>query len=269
MRIVDFDFYKDFLKEKCGYVLDEGKSFMLDSRLTPVARKWKFDRLELLTMAVRTTPSADLVQDIINAMMICDTSFCAGSPLCDSLRDCVLPSFIKKRKNPKHLRIWCAGSSTGQEPYSLAIFLRENAAWMPGWTFEITATDISTQAIATAEKAEYTQHDVQRGLPVRLLLKHFDQNADRWILKPDAKSLVKHKHFNLLSPMASLGKFDIVICRNVFPSFDESTKKKVLANITHVVTDGGAICLGNSDAVDDLPGEMTPVKDFPNIYMIP
>ncbi len=268
MRISDFDLYKDLLKEKSGLTLTPDKSYLLDSRLTPVARKWNYANLEVMTMALRAMPPADLIKEVVEAMTTNETSFYRDSKPFDQFRDIILPHLMKTRP-AKRVRIWCAASSTGQEPYSLAMLIKENAAKLPGWNFEIIATDIDTNVLDAAKRGEYTQFEVQRGLPIQMLMKYFDQKADKWALKQEIKSMVQFKFFNLLEPMASLGKFDIIFCRNVLIYFDRETKAKVLQNMATLIPDDGFVLLGGAETVLGITDSFKPMDNARGIYVKP
>lgn len=269
MRINDFDLYRDLLKEKSGLTLTPDKSYLLDSRLTPVARKWNYANLEAMTMALRAMPSADLIKDIVEAMTTNETSFFRDTKPFDQFRDVVLPHLQKTRGGLKRVRIWCAAASTGQEPYSIAMILKENAAKFPGWTFEIIATDIDTAVLDTARKAEYSQFEVQRGLPIQMLMKYFEQKGDRWHLKNDVKSMVQYKNFNLLAPMSALGKFDIIFCRNVLIYFDRETKASVLENMTTLLPEDGFVFLGGAETVLGITECLKPLENSRGMYIKP
>lgn len=268
MRISDFDLYKDLLKEKSGLTLTPDKSYLLDSRLTPVARKWGYANLETLTMNLRGVPSPDLLKDVIEAMTTNETSFFRDTKPFDQFRDVLLPHLMKIRSG-KRVRIWCAASSTGQEPYSLCMMIKEMGAKLAGWNFEIIATDISTEVLESAKKAEYSQFEVQRGLPIQMLMKYFEQKADRWCLKPEIKSMVQYKYFNLLEPMAPLGKFDIIFCRNVLIYFDRDTKAKVMQNMATLLPEDGFLLLGGAETVLGITDAFKPLENTRGIYVKP
>lgn len=268
MRISDFDLYKDLLKEKSGLTLTPDKSYLLDSRLTPVARKWGYANLETLTMNLRGVPSPDLLKDVIEAMTTNETSFFRDNKPFDQFRDVLLPHLMKTRPG-KRVRIWCAASSTGQEPYSLCMLIKEMGAKLAGWNFEIIATDISTEVLESAKKGEYSQFEVQRGLPIQMLMKYFEQKADRWCLKPEIKSMVQYKYFNLLEPMAPLGKFDIIFCRNVLIYFDRETKAKVMQNMSTLIPDDGFLLLGGAETVLGITDSFKPLENTRGIYVKP
>lgn len=269
MRISDFDLYKDLLREKSGLTLTPDKSYLLDSRLTPVAKKHGFATLENLTMALRGVPKNDLVRDVVEAMTTNETSFFRDSKPFDQFRDVVLPHLLKTRASGRRIRIWCAAASTGQEPYSLAMLLKEQGSKLNGWTIEIIATDIDTAVLETAKKAEYSQFEVQRGLPIQMLMKYFEQKGDRWSLKNDIKSMIQFKYFNLLEPMSSLGRFDLIFCRNVLIYFDRETKSKVLGNMATLLPDDGFVFLGGAETVLGITEAFKPMENTRGIYVKP
>lgn len=269
MRINDFDLYRDLLKEKSGLTLTPDKSYLLDSRLTPVARKHNFPNLEGMTMALRVMPPPELIKDVVEAMTTNETSFFRDTKPFDQFRDVVVPHLVKTRGSARRARIWCAAASTGQEPYSLAMVIKECTAKLPGWNIEIVATDIDTAVLETAKKAEYSQFEVQRGLPIQMLMKYFEQKGDRWHVKNEIKSMVKYQFFNLLSPMFSLGKFDVIFCRNVLIYFDRETKAAVLNNMAGLLPDDGFMFLGGAETVLGITDTFKPLENTRGIYIKP
>jgi chemotaxis protein methyltransferase CheR len=147
--------------------------------------------------------------------------------------------------------------------------LKELGPKVAGWTFEIVATDISTEVLETAKKGEYSQFEVQRGLPIQYLMKYFEQKADRWCLKQDIKSMVQYKYFNLLEPMSLLGKFDIIFCRNVLIYFDRETKAKVMQNMAGLLPDDGFLLLGGAETVLGITDAFKPLENTRGIYVKP
>lgn len=268
MRIADFDFYQELLLDQSGLSLSQDKTYLLDSRLTPLARKWNFPTLEALTMALRIDPKPDLVRDVVEAMTTNETSFFRDNTPFDQFQNVVLP-VLQKTRPMKRLRIWCAAASSGQEPYSLAILLKENAAKLPGWNFEIIATDIDTAILETAKRAEYSQFEVQRGLPIQMLMKYFEQKGDRWALKNEIKSMVSFKPFNLLEPMNGLGMFDIIFCRNVLIYFERQTKSKVLENIAQILQPDGFLFLGGAETVLGITDSFKLMDGSRGVYIKP
>ncbi|MAI62590.1 MAG: chemotaxis protein CheR [Micavibrio sp. TMED27] len=267
MNIINFDLYKNLLKEKSGLILSEDKSYLIESRLTPVAKKWNYDTLDAMTSALQGVPDPKLIEDIVEAMTTNETSFFRDTRPFDIFRDTVL-KYMKNNRGSKRLRIWCAAASSGQEPYTLAIILKELAAEFPGWSFEIIGTDISKDILAQAEKGSYSQFEVQRGMPITLLMKYFTQVEDRWEINSEIKSMIKYQPFNLLDSMASLGKFDIVFCRNVLIYFDQETKGDVLNRIKNQLESDGFLFLGGAETVIGLTDAFKVVPDKRGLYAL-
>jgi len=186
----------------------------------------------------------------------------------DIFRDATLPYFLESRLNKKALNIWCAAASSGQEPYSLAMILKEENAKMAGWRVKITGTDISTDILDKAKQGEYSQFEVQRGLPVQLLVKYFEKQGENWQINSDIKSMVDYKEFNLLDSLKPLGNFDIVFCRNVLIYFDQETKSKVLDEIYELMPDDGLLFLGGAETVLGISDKFRPVPNFRGVYEV-
>lgn len=247
MRITDFDVYRDLLKEKCGLVLEQDQSYLLDSRLMPVVKKWGFSSLEAMTTILHGVPNKDLVRDVIEVMMTKDTCFFRDMWPFHMLRDEIL-TILKKTRSNRKLKIWCAVGGTGQEPYSVALLLKERYADFSNWKIDILSTDICTGSLEQAKQGLYSQFEVQRGLPIRTLLRHFKQVDDHnWQIAPDIRKMVRHQYFNLMDSMNSLGKFDIILCRNVLGSFDESTREKILEKLAGQLESDGFLMLGKGE----------------------
>ncbi len=267
MNITDFDIYKDLLKNASGLVLTQDKTYLIESRLNPLAKKWGYSDIAEMTNILRGVPPKELVIDIVEAMTTNETSFFRDSKPFDIFKKTVLPYFKDKVGHSKKLRIWCAASSSGQEPYSLAMILKEEQAKMPGWTFEIIATDISHDILDQAKEGIYTQFEVQRGLPITLLMKYFTQDGDKWGINKDIKDMVQYKYFNLLENMIGLGRFDIIFCRNVLIYFDQPTKKEVMDNMHKLLPDDGFLFLGGAETVLGITDEFKAMPDNRGLYV--
>lgn len=266
MKISDFDLYRDLLKEKSGLSLTQDKSYLLESRLSPIAKKWGYESLEAMSLKLRGVPDRNLINDIVEAMTTNETSFFRDLKPFDLFRETVLPYMKQARAGRRKLRIWCAASSSGQEPYTLAIVLKEAAAQFPGWSFEILATDISNDILAQAKEGVYSQFEVQRGMPIMLLLKYFTQNGDKWQISEDIRKTVRFEQFNLLDSMAKFGMFDVVFCRNVLIYFDEQTKGKVLNSIARQLEPDGFLLLGGAETVIGITDAFKPMPDCRGLY---
>ncbi|MGH1398482.1 MAG: CheR family methyltransferase [Alphaproteobacteria bacterium] len=270
MKPADFEFYSKLLKEKSGLVLTPDKTYLLESRLSPVAKQWEFGSLDEMTVKMQgISVDPKMMNDVIEAMTTNETSFFRDTRPFDVFRDHLLKYMRENRPN-KRLRIWCAAASSGQEPYTIAMILKELEAQNPGWTYQITATDISHDILDLAREGLYSQFEVQRGLPIQLLMKYFtQQDGQKWQISDDLKRMIKYDHFNLLTPMTALGKFDIVFCRNVLIYFDEATKADVLQRMAAQMEPDGLLMLGGAETVLGITDAFKPVKDLRGVYAKP
>ena len=224
MRVDDFDMFAMLLKQRSGLVLTKDKAYLLESRLMPVARKWKMKGLDELASTVRGRKDEALIRDITEAMTTNESSFFRDQKPFDLFRTTVLPQLLEARAAKRQLRIWSAACSSGQEAYSLAMLLQDEAAKIRGWRIEIIGTDLSAEMIERARSGIYTQFEVQRGLPIQMLVKHFKQVGDKWQISPQLREMASFREYNLLTDLSPLGMFDVVFCRNVLIYFDQPTK---------------------------------------------
>jgi chemotaxis protein methyltransferase CheR len=269
MKITDFDIYSDLLKEKSGLSLTPDKSYLLESRLGPVAKSRGFDNLDAMTAALKGVPDPALITEIVEAMTTNETSFFRDMRPFDIFKETVMPYIKEARATKRKLRIWCAAASSGQEPYTLAILLNEMKAEMPGWNFEIVATDISRDVLDLAKRGLYSQFEVQRGLPITLLMKYFTQVEDKWQINDEIKSYIKYDYFNLLDPMSRLGTYDIIFCRNVLIYFDQDTKGVVLGNMSKLVENDGFLFLGGAETVIGITDKFMAMPEKRGLYVVP
>lgn len=270
VKLQDFDLYRDLLYEKSGLVITPDKTYLLDSRLTPVAKKWNFPTIDALTVALRAFPDPGLIIDIVEAMTTNETSFYRDQKPFTIFETIVLPAIHAARmKGTRKIRIWCAAASTGQEPYSLCMLLREKEALWRGCTIEIVGTDISKEALDIARAASYSQFEVQRGLPITHLMKYFKQAGERWQLNDDIRKMVRYDYFNLLGDMKSLGQFDIIFCRNVLIYFDEKTKGQVLAKMAGQITPDGFLFMGGAETTLGITDKFKPAENQRGLYVRP
>lgn len=268
MRPEDFDFISKLVKDRSGLVLTKDKAYLLESRLMPVARKRGLKGLEELAQEMRAKKDAALIQEVVEAMTTNESFFFRDMKPFDLFRDSIMPDVLKTRASQKSLRVWCAAASSGQEPYSLAMILKEMAPKMAGWRIEIVGTDISRDILDKAKKGTYSQFEVQRGLPIQMLLKYFDKKGETWDIKPDIRAMVQYKEYNLLENLAPLGKFDVVFCRNVLIYFDQETKGRVLGGIASLMPPDGVLFLGGAETVLGVSDRFKPVSGQRGVYCL-
>lgn len=258
----DFQLFADLVKRTSGLLLSADKGYLLESRLGPVAREHGCKNLAALAHKLRSGQDRRLAEAITDAMTTNESFFFRDTRPFDQFRDLVLPTLLERRAAQRKLRIWSAAASSGQEAYSLAIILKEQAAKLAGWRVEILGTDISPSMIERAKQGHFSQFEVQRGLPITMLVKYFDQKGDQWQVKQELRNMVQFRTFNLLDNLSSLGQFDVVFCRNVLIYFDQETKARVLSAIRKQMPDDGVLYLGGAETVlglcdqfKALPGE--------------
>ncbi|HER25927.1 MAG TPA: chemotaxis protein CheR [Rhodospirillales bacterium] len=268
MRPGDFEFLSKLVKAQSGLVLTEDKSYLLESRLLPVARKRGLKGLEDLVDIMKSRSDAALVTSVTEAMTTNESFFFRDIRPFDLFRDHVLPSIMAGRAVKKSVRIWCAAASSGQEPYTLAMTLKEQAAKLSGWRTQIVATDISLDILEKAKSGTYSQFEVQRGLPIQLLLKYFKKQDDMWQIDPALQALIEYKFYNLLDDLKPLGGFDIVFCRNVLIYFDQETKGRVLEQISRLMPEDGVLFLGGAETVLGITDKFKPIKGFRGVYCL-
>lgn len=267
MKPEDFDYVAQMLKTRSGLVLTKDKSYLLESRLMPVARKRGFKGLEDLVAQLRRRDEA-LACDVTEAMTTNESFFFRDMKPFEQFRDVVLPNLIKSRATKKSFRIWCAAASSGQEPYSLAIILKEAAARLQGWRTEIIGTDISREILQKARAGLYSQFEVQRGLPIQLMVKYFKKKDDQWEIDPALRAMVQYKEWNLLQDLKALGQFDVIFCRNVLIYFDQPTKSLVLDNMSKQLADDGVLYLGGAETVLGISDKFKPIPGQRGVYAV-
>ncbi|HAH10253.1 MAG TPA: chemotaxis protein CheR, partial [Alphaproteobacteria bacterium] len=184
MTPAEFDFIAQYLKQKSGLVLTPDKQYLLDSRLTPVARRFNLPDLTALILKLRSGGDETVSKAVVEAMTTNESFFFRDKTPFEQFERMMLPALMKARAGQNRLRIWCAAASTGQEPYSLAMILKDKALSAQGWAVEIVGTDLSTEVLARATDGLYSQFEVQRGLPIQMLVKHFEKEGEQWRIKP-------------------------------------------------------------------------------------
>ncbi len=264
----DFDYLRKVLRERSGLVLSAEKQYLAESRLLPVARRHGMTTLSELIAALKLRPISALASDVVEAMTTNETFFFRDKTPFAHFRDTMMPALIAARAKERRIRIWCAAASTGQEPYSLAMAMKEPEleAALAGYRVEIVATDLSAEVLERARSGMYSQFEVQRGLPIHLLVKYFKQTGDSWQIAPELRAMVQFRTLNLLNDFSPLGIFDVVFCRNVLIYFDQETKIGVFNRIAKRMPDDGFLSLGAAETVVGLTKAFKPVPDKRGLY---
>jgi chemotaxis protein methyltransferase CheR len=262
----DFDFVRNCLKQRSGLVLSADKQYLVETRLLPLARKWGFGSLGELVGELKTGNAEALMTAVVEAMATHESFFFRDKVPFSNFSATVLPALLAARKSVRTLRIWCAAAAMGQEPYSLAMALQEKAGDIAGWRIELLATDISGEVLKKLRAGIYSQFEVQRGLPIQLLIKYFTQVGDAWQLAPEMRAMVSCRQLNLLSDFSSLGTFDLIFCRNVLIYFDQETKIGLLGRLARVLAPDGYLALGAAETVVGLTDAFTMIADLRGYY---
>jgi chemotaxis protein methyltransferase CheR len=264
---MEYDYLRKLLKERSGLVLSSDKQYLVESRLLPIARKSGLTGLGELVQKIKTPGTEALIVEVVEAMTTNESFFFRDKIPFDHFRDAIMPSLVAARAKQRRVRIWCAAASTGQEPYSLAMCLKEMAGQISGWRVEIIATDLSHEVLEKAKAGIYSQFEVQRGLPIQLLVKYFTQIGETWQIAPEIRSMVQYRPFNLLSDFGQLGIFDVVYCRNVLIYFDQPTKVDVLERIARIAEPDGFLVLGAAETVVGLTEAFKPIPERRGLYL--
>jgi len=269
MKPEDFELFSTLVKQRSGLVLTKDKAYLLESRLTPIARKLNMKTLEELAELIRIKRDETIINDIIEAMTTNESFFFRDTKPFDQFKNILLPELIRTRSDKKQIRIWSSAASSGQEAYSLAMICSEEAAKLNGWKIDIYGTDLSSEIIEKAKTGIYSQFEVQRGLPIALLMKYFSQiGTDKWQIKEDIRSKVTFRVGNLLKELGPIGVFDVVYCRNVLIYFDQATKAKVLESISKVMAPDGILFLGGAETVLGVSDLFKPLDSQRGMYVL-
>jgi chemotaxis protein methyltransferase CheR len=262
----DYEFLCKLLKEQSGLALGADKQYLVESRLLPLVRKTGLASLTEL-MAKLRNGGGRLAVDVVEAMTTNESFFFRDKIPFDHFRDTIMPALLTARERERRIRIWCAAASTGQEPYSLAICLKDMKDKLAGWRVEIVATDLSIEVLERAKAGVYSQFEVQRGLPIQMLVKHFAQLGELWQIAADIRAMVQFRPLNLLADFSRLGAFDLVFCRNVLIYFDQETKVSVLNRMACATAPDGYLVLGAAETVVGLTDAFKPMADRRGLYV--
>ncbi|MEA2754638.1 MAG: chemotaxis protein methyltransferase CheR, partial [Aliidongia sp.] len=213
MNADDFTLLAKIIRDKSGLTLTRDKAYLLESRLLPVARKWNLKNLDELVARLRSKQEQPLIRDVVEAMTTNESFFFRDIKPFDQFKQVVLPYFLQARATNKTIKIWSAACSSGQEPYTLAMILKEEKHRLSNWHVDILATDLSTEILTKAQAGLYSQFEVQRGLPIQMLMKHFKQSGDRWQIDAALREQIRYRQLNLLDDLGALGMFDVIFCR--------------------------------------------------------
>ena len=265
MNQPDYEFLRKLLRDKSGLDLSTDKQYLIESRLLPLARKASLPGIGELVQKLKDG-NGGLISQVVEAMTTNETFFFRDKIPFDHFREAIMPELLKARANRKSVRIWCAAGSTGQEPYSLAMCLKEMGAALSGWRVEIVATDLSQEVLEKSKAGLYSQFEVQRGLPIQLLVKYFKQAGELWQINSDVRAMVQHRQLNLLHDFSQLGTFDVIFCRNVLIYFDQETKINIFGRLAKSMEADGFLVLGAAETVVGLTDVFKPLAARRGLY---
>ena len=269
MQPDEFQYISNLLKDQSGIALTEDKIYLLESRLQPLARQHGLETVSDLIGRMRSVRDPKLEHEVVQSMTTNETMFFRDNKPFDNLKNKILPHMREQQASRKHLRIWSAACSSGQEPYTIGMCLQEEMMRMSGYSYEIVATDLCEKVVDKAKQGLYTQFEVQRGLPIQLLLKYFQQAPEnQWRVSDTLKQMIKFNTQNLMADYGKLGSFDIIFCRNVLIYFDEKTKTQVLDKLASALTPPGFLVLGSAETVIGLTDRFQAFEGEPGIYTL-
>jgi chemotaxis protein methyltransferase CheR len=261
-----FETLATLLKTKSGLIIGIDKLYLLETRLAAIVKREKLADLNGLAERLRRPGSDALAREVVEAMTTNESFFFRDDKPFQHFRAQALPRLMAARPAGTTLRIWSAASSTGQEAYSLAMILAESKAVVGNRKIEIIGTDIARGPLTRARDGQYTQFEVQRGLPVQYLMKYFKKEDPHWRIVPEIREMAQFREFNLLGDLRSLGRFDIVFCRNVLIYFDQATKTRVLEAMAAQMPPDGMLYLGGAETVLGITARFSPLAGERGVY---
>ncbi len=254
MNSDDFEFISKFIKEQAGIVLEPGKEYLVEARLNPIIKEMGLPSLERLINEVRIRATNDLKLKIIDALTTNETLFFRDTHPFQALKSTILPEILSKKQGEKKLNIWCAASSSGQEPYSIAMILKDHIENIKDWNIKFIASDISEKMLARAKTGIYNQFEINRGLPMHYLIKYFEKNGPDWQIKKEIRDMVHFEKINLMKPW-SISAMDLIFMRNVLIYFGIETKKDIFKRLEKTLHPDGYFFLGGSETTLGISSE--------------
>jgi chemotaxis protein methyltransferase CheR len=257
----EFNYIRNMVRERSALVLEPGKEYLVESRLHLLARREGVASIQELLARLRADASGGLQRKVVEAMITAETTFFRDVRPFDSLRKVVLPEILARRTSDRTLNLWCAATSAGQEPYSVAMMLREDFPQTAGWNVRFMASDFSRELLDRAREGRYSQIEVNRGLPAALLVKYFRKCGSEWQIHASIRSMVEFQEINLAKPWPALPRMDIILMRNVLIYFDIETKKIILQRAHRLLKPEGFLFLGGSETTMGLDDNFEPLPN--------
>lgn len=243
----EFEYLRQFVAHHSAIMLDEGKGYLAESRLTPLAYREGMDSVQELVARIRDKSFCDLHRKVLDAMMNNETWFFRDHLPFEALRRGIIPELIADRAALRRINIWSAASSSGQEAYSIAMMIKEEFGGLPGWTITILGTDLSSAILDRARSGRYSQLEINRGLPAKYLARYFTREGSDWILSPEIRRMVEFRALNLAVPWCNLPRFDAVFFRNVLIYFEVEKKREMFSRLLSTMKPDGYLLLGAAE----------------------
>ncbi len=248
----DFQYISKLVQDLSAIVLETGKEYLVESRILPLAKKEGYESIEELVKNLKTGPKNGLSTKVVDAMTTNETSFFRDIHPFETLKKHIIPDLIKKRETTKELNIWTGASSSGQEPYTFAMVLRDNFPQLKTWKINYISSDISHEMLDRCRKGIYSQLEINRGLPATLMVKYFERHGTEWQVKEDLRNMIDFRYLNLCEKWPLMPKMDLVLLRNVLIYFDVDMKKKILKQIQDLLKPDGYLFLGAAETTLNL-----------------
>ena len=265
MKKPDLDLIVALARGRAGLKVDPEKTYLIESRLAPLARREDFGSIPDMLTALRERKEDRLAWALVEAMTLNETSFYRDREVFNYLASDAIPALARRRAaTGGSLRIWSAGCATGQEPYSLAMALDARRGDLGGVKVDLYGSDLSERCMEKAQSGLYTQFEVQRGLPIRQLVDHFEKQEEMWQLSPRIRQMVRWRRINLLADLTPLGQFDVILCRNVCVGLEDAARTKVLDSLSQRLAPDGMLVLGAAETAGD--GAFLPVPGRNGLY---
>jgi len=261
-----FEVFATVLHAGSGLAIGPDKTYLLETRLAPLVRREGMPGLDALAMRLRSRAQSSLARDVVEAMTTNESFFFRDDKPFTHFKSHALPRLLAARAPSARLRVWSAASSSGQEAYSLAMIIAEARGQLTGRPIEILGTDISREQLTRAQEGVYSQFEVQRGLPMQMLVKYFKRDGTNWRINENIRAMASFREFNLLADLRALGQFDIVFCRNVLIYFDQPTKARVLGAIAKQMAPDGLLYLGGAETVLGITDRFAAVSGERGVY---
>lgn len=248
----DFNYIRELVLDRSAIVIENGKEYLVESRIGPVAKNEGFDSIKQLVESLRNNSNNGLQDKVVEALTTNETSFFRDIHPFETFKNIILPDLLKTRKAVREISIWCGASSSGQEPYSIAMLIRENFPLLIDWKLNFIASDISNEMLDRCRSGEFSQLEVNRGLSAPLLIKYFQKNGVKWSIKKELRAMIDFQQINLVKPLPYFPKMDIIFMRNVLIYFDVEMKKRILKQIRSILQPDGVLFLGAAESTLNL-----------------